>query len=184
MLAHPLLDGYVLRLPEESDADALAAVVDADRAYLARWMPWAASNTPEDSLAFIRSARRQIADNDGLPMLIEHAGRVVGSIGFHAIDWTHRSTSLGYWIAEAEQGRGVVTSAARAMLDHAFGVWRLNRVEIRCGVDNGRSRAVPERLGFREEGTLLEAERVGDRWVDLVLYAMLAADWPGQASPS
>jgi ribosomal-protein-serine acetyltransferase len=57
-------------------------------------------------------------------------------------------------------------------------------VEIRCGVDNARSRAIPERLGFREEGELLEAERVGDRWVDLSLYAMLAADWADQASPS
>jgi ribosomal-protein-serine acetyltransferase len=44
-------------------------------------------------------------------------------------------------------------------------------------VGNARSRAIPERLGFREEGTLREVERVGDRWLDGVIYSMLAADW-------
>jgi ribosomal-protein-serine acetyltransferase len=77
-----------------------------------------------------------------------------------------------------------MTRAVRALLDHGFEAWGLNRVEIHCGVDNARSRAIPERLGFREEGELLEAERVGDRWVDLSVYAMLAADWADQPSPS
>ena len=38
---------------------------------------------------------------------------------------------------------------------------------------------MPERLGFREEGILREVERVGDSVLDGVVYAMLAADWPG-----
>jgi ribosomal-protein-serine acetyltransferase len=67
----------------------------------------------------------------------------------------------------------------RAYVDHAFGTWKLNRVAIQAAEGNARSRAVPERLGFREEGTLREVERVGDRRLDGVVYAMLAADWPG-----
>jgi ribosomal-protein-serine acetyltransferase len=184
VLHHPLDDGVVLRLHEESDADALATVIAANRPYLARWLPWAAGNTLEDTLAFIRRARRQIGDNDGFQALIARDGRPIGSIGFHAVDWTHRTTSLGYWLVQGEQGKGIVTRAARAMLDHAFAAWKVNRVEIRAGVENLPSRGVAERLGFREEGLLLEAERVGDRWVDHALYAMLAADWPDQASPS
>jgi ribosomal-protein-serine acetyltransferase len=135
-------------------------------------------------LAFIRAARRQIGDNDGLQTMIVRHDHPIGMIGFHAVDWPHRTASLGYWLAQGEQGKGIVTRAARALIDHAFSAWRLNRIEIRCGVENLASRRIPERLGFREEGTLLEAERVGDRWVDHVLYAMLAADWGDQASPS
>jgi ribosomal-protein-serine acetyltransferase len=74
-----------------------------------------------------------------------------------------------------------MTRAVRALVDHAIGAWQINRIEIRAGVENLPSRGVAERLGFREEGRLLQVERVGDRWIDSVLYAMLAADWPDQA---
>ena len=71
-----------------------------------------------------------------------------------------------------------MTAAVRAYVDHAFGTWKLNRVTIQAAVDNARSRAIPERLGFRQEGILRETERVGERMLDGVVYAMLAADWP------
>jgi ribosomal-protein-serine acetyltransferase len=50
-------------------------------------------------------------------------------------------------------------------------------MEIRCEPENRRSRAIPERLGFREEGTLREVQRIGDRRTDLVVYGMLAPEW-------
>jgi ribosomal-protein-serine acetyltransferase len=187
VLHYPLTGDVVLRFPEESDADALAALIAANRPYLARWMPWAAGNDRDATLAFIRAARRQVADNDGFQTVIERAGRLIGVVGFHGVDWAHRSTSIGYWLAQDEQGHGIMTRAVRALVDHAIGAWRINRIEIRAGVENLPSRGIPERLGFREEGLLLEAERVGDRWVDHALYAMLAADWPAEApqpSPS
>jgi ribosomal-protein-serine acetyltransferase len=180
MLHHTLTEDCHLRLPEESDAEALNAVIAANRPYLARWLSWAATQDRDATLAFIRATRRQIGENDGLETVIASRGRPIGMVGFHGIDWRRRSSVLGYWIAQDEQGRGIVTRAVRAMTDHAFGAWKLNRIEIRAGVENLPSRRIPERLGFREEGRLLQAERVGDRWVDHVLYAMLAADWPRQ----
>jgi ribosomal-protein-serine acetyltransferase len=71
-----------------------------------------------------------------------------------------------------------VSEAVQALVDHAFGQWKLHRVQIRAATDNARSRAIPERLGFEQEGLLREAEKVGDRYQDLVLYAKLA---PGAA---
>jgi ribosomal-protein-serine acetyltransferase len=65
----------------------------------------------------------------------------------------------------------------RVLLEHGFGVWKLNRIEIRVGVGNARSRAIPARLGFTEEGILRQAERVGDRYVDHEVFAMLSANW-------
>ena len=49
-----------------------------------------------------------------------------------------------------------------------------------AAVENARSRAIPERLGFREEGVLRQVERVAGRMLDGVVYAMLADDWPGR----
>jgi ribosomal-protein-serine acetyltransferase len=183
MLRRELPNGYALRLLEESDADELFALIDANRAHLERWMPWVEhEHEPADVLPFIRGTRRQIGDNDGMQTaIVAPDGRIVGMVGFHSIDWMNRKSSIGYWLARDEQGRGTMTEAVRAHVDHAFVTWRLNRILIQAAVENARSRAIPERLGFREEGVLRQVERVGGRMLDGVVYAMLAADWPGRS---
>jgi ribosomal-protein-serine acetyltransferase len=180
VLRHELPGGYALRLLEESDADELYAVIDANREHLEPWMPWVEhEHEPADVLPFIRATRRQIADNDGLQTaIVDPEGRIVGMVGVHNVDWPNRKTSIGYWLARGEQGRGTMTAAVRAYVNHAFATWKLNRIMIQAAVENTRSRAIPERLGFREEGILREVERVGARVLDGVVYALLAADWP------
>jgi ribosomal-protein-serine acetyltransferase len=167
---------------EESDAAELYALIDSSRAYLSEWMPWAAGQTLDGTLQFIRLTRRQLADNNGFQAAIVCGGEIVGVVGFHAVDWANRATSIGYWLGERHQGRGTMTRAVRALVDHAFSVWGLNRVEIRAAPDNVRSRAIPERLGFVEEGTLSGAERIGDTYLDNVVYAMLASRWATESA--
>jgi ribosomal-protein-serine acetyltransferase len=170
-----IADDCHLRMLEEGDAQELSDLIDANRDHLARWMPWAASQTVEGTLEFIRATRRQFAGNDGFQAVIVRGGRIVGVCGFHAVNWPHRSTSIGYWLDEREQGQGIMTRSVRALVDHALSAWRLNRVEIRAAPENRRSRAIPERLGFREEGVLKEAERVGERHLDSVVYGIVAS---------
>jgi ribosomal-protein-serine acetyltransferase len=129
------------------------------------------------ALEFIRRTRRQIVENDGFQAAIVEGNDIIGAVGFHGIDSNNRATSIGYWLTEDRQGRGIMTDAVRALTTHAFDVWGLNRVEIRVAVRNLRSRAVPHRLGFLEEGVLRQAERHGDTFRDIVVYAMLAQDW-------
>jgi ribosomal-protein-serine acetyltransferase len=181
VLRHELPGGYALRLLEECDADEIFAVIDANREHLGPWMPWVErEHKPADLLSFIRATRKQIADNDGLQTaIVDPDGRIVGMVGFHSVDWLNRKSSIGYWLARDEQGRGTMTEGVRAYVDQAFTTWKLNRITIQAAVENVRSRAIPERLGFREEGILREVERIGDRMLDDVVYSMLAADWPG-----
>jgi ribosomal-protein-serine acetyltransferase len=134
-----------------------------------------------DSLAFIRAARRQYDDNRGMQLALLVDERIIGVAGFHAIDWTRKSTSIGYWLAAERQGAGTMTAAVCALLDHAFERWGLGRVEIRAGVLNARSRAIPQRLGFREEGVLRSAERIGTRVIDHAVYVMTAREWRRRA---
>jgi ribosomal-protein-serine acetyltransferase len=183
MLRFELTDDRWMRLLDGADAEELFSLIDANREYLARWMPFVGqTRSAADSLAFIRAARRQLAENRGLQTGIFAGARLIGVAGFHRIDWTTRSTSIGYWLAEDQQGAGTMTLATRALIDYAFGTWRLHRVEIRAGVENHRSRAIPERLGFREQGILRGAERIGPRVIDHVIYAMNDADWEPASS--
>jgi ribosomal-protein-serine acetyltransferase len=171
--------GAHLRPFEEADAEELFALTDNNRAHLERWLPWVPFTTsPADSLAFIRITRRQLEDDAGMQLaLVEADGAIAGVAGFHGFDRPNRATTIGYWLAADRQGRGLMTAAVRALIHHAFGERGLHRIEISAAVENTRSRAVPERLGFREEGVRRQAERHGDRWLDLVVYALLAPEW-------
>ena len=170
-------DGTALRLYEERDTDELYAVVDANRVYLSRWLPWPPAQTRADTLEFIRRSRRQLNDNQGFQAAIVERGAIVGGIGFHRIDWERRATTIGYWIAENSQGRGTVTRAAARLIDHAFDVWELERIEIRAAPENRRSRAIPERLGFHQERVIMNAERLPNGIVDHVVYVLLRDGW-------
>ena len=170
--------GRSLRGLEDEDAEELFAVIDANRTHLAQWMPFVGQTRGVvDSLAFIRAAHRQAEENRGMQLAVIQDGRIIGVVGFHAIDWNRRSTSIGYWLAADHQGAGTMTAAVTALLDHAFHCLKLTRVEIRAGVANTRSRAIPARLGFKEEGVLPAAERIGTRLIDHAVYAMTAREW-------
>jgi ribosomal-protein-serine acetyltransferase len=180
VLRFDLPGGAHLRLLEESDADELFALTDRNRDRLTPWLPWVPSTRgPADSLEFIRLTRRQIGDNNGFQLTIVAGGALAGMVGVHGVDWRNRATTIGYWLDAAHEGRGTMTEAVRALVDHAFGAWDLHRVVIEAAVENARSRAIPRRLGFREEGVRRGAERHDGRYLDIVVYARLATDPAG-----
>jgi ribosomal-protein-serine acetyltransferase len=172
-----LSEGFCLRLLDEDDAPELHALIDANRPRLAKWLPWAGAQAPRDTIEFVRRTRKQLADNDGFQVGVFTGEAIAGVVGYPGVDWQNRSTSLGYWLGEEYQGRGTMTLAVRALVDHALSAWRLNRVQIRAAEENQPSRAIPERLGFRQDGVLRGAELVEGRYLDSVVYSMLAADW-------
>jgi ribosomal-protein-serine acetyltransferase len=179
-----IADDTYLRLLEEADATELHELIEANRPHLARWLPWASGQTFEDTLGFIRRTRSQASENDGFQAaIVPDGGGILGLAGYPLVDWDNRSTRIGYWLDEAHQGRGIMTTAVRFLAAHALEVWRLNRVEIHVATENRRSRAIPERLGFREEGTLRQAQLVDGRYLDCVVYSTLVADADGASTP-
>ena len=171
------LNSLGVRPLEDEDAAELYAVIEASRDHLARWMPWAAGQDLEGTKRFIAEAEEQLARDDGFQARISPAGEIIGVAGFHSVDWINRNTSIGYWLVEDEQGRGTMTEVVRALVSHAFYEWELHRVEIHCAPENARSRAIPERLGFREEARLRETELVGGRYLDSIVYGLLEEEW-------
>lgn len=176
-------EGLELRLWALEDADRLAALVQANQEHLYRWLPFATPGySASDAEEFIRRSMRQYAEGLGFQCAIVCDGELAGSIGFHAIDWANATTAIGYWIARPFEGRGLVTRSVRALIGHAFGELGLSRIEIRAEPDNLRSRSVAERLGFKEEGTLRHVMVwEGVRYIDHVVYGLLAEEWQGQA---
>jgi ribosomal-protein-serine acetyltransferase len=169
-------DDAELRLLTDADAKELHELIEANRAHLAAWLPWAAEQSFADTLGFIQRTRAQLEGNDGFQVAILIKDRIAGVIGYTAVDWQERSTKIGYWLAEGRQGRGTMSAAVAALTHHALSAWGIRRVTIRIATENARSRAIPERLGYREEAILSKAERVGRRDLDLAVYSMAAED--------
>ncbi|MBK8572144.1 MAG: GNAT family N-acetyltransferase [Holophagaceae bacterium] len=173
--------GLALRPLNLRDAKALFALVEANRPRLGRWLPWPATNLcVQDSRAYILRVRALARSGLGQSFGLWWQDRLVGIAGFVWIDAAHRSGAIGYWLAEEAEGHGLMTAAVKTLLRHGFRTLKLNRIEIRAGVRNHRSRAIPRRLGFRHEGTLRQAERLGDRFVDHAVYSLLASEWRGR----
>ncbi|MBM7681679.1 ribosomal-protein-serine acetyltransferase [Pullulanibacillus pueri] len=166
-----------LKLLEQDDAPELFKVLDQSRRYLREWLPWVdGTQKPEDYQSVIEMWLKQFADSNGFQVGILYKGAIVGMIGFHAIDRSNSATSIGYWLAEAYQGKGIMTRACQALVDYAFHDLKLRRVEIRCGTENKKSRAIPERLGFTHEGTIRCGEFLYDHFIDVDVYGLLSTD--------
>lgn len=178
MFAFKVDDDVVLKLLDPTHSQSLYELIDSCRPYLKQWLPWVdGTKEVSDTKQFIERTQKQFASNNGFRTGIWYRGNMAGVIGFHDVNWSNKSTSIGYWLGEGYQGKGIMTRACRAFVDHAFNGLNLNRVEIRCAVDNLKSRAIPERLHFINEGTIRDAEWLYDQYVDHVVYGILAQEW-------
>jgi ribosomal-protein-serine acetyltransferase len=167
-----------LRALREEEAAALSALVDRNRVHLRTWLPWIdAHTTVEHSRAFIEAMHIGQAEGRGFACGLFFEGRLVGVAGAHLIDRANRACQIGYWLDEAHCRRGLMTSAVRALIAHAFDTLQLNRVEIRAAPGNYPSQAVCERLGFIREGVVRDAEWLYDHYVDLTVNGLLLRDW-------
>lgn len=173
------LDAEVsLGLLQPHHAQLIFAVVDGQRDYLRTWLPWVDSTkTSMDIEDFIRRSLVMFAQQGNPQCGIWYQDEFVGSIGLHRINEEDRATTMGYWLSQFHQGRGIMTRACLGMLDYIFDELQLNRVVIVAGVENYKSRAIPQRLGFTEEGIQRQAHRLNGRYIDTVRYGLLAADW-------
>jgi ribosomal-protein-serine acetyltransferase len=166
--------GAVLRAWRPEDAEALNAVVQANRIRLARWFPWVDEATTENQRAWLEASIRD--DQPYAP-----AGIWLGDTLVGGCDMTIEPSDtgeLGFWLDEGAVGRGLVTRGCQALMRAGFEEAGLHRIQLRAGVENLRSRAVAKRLKMREEGVLRGAGKVGGGlYVDLVMYGILVDDW-------
>lgn len=174
----PVNDTITLEFLEEMHAGSLYNLVNANRPYLKEWLPWVDSmQTIENFKQYITETKKRAAGKTDFGYAIIIDKNIVGRIGMHNINWQNKTGEIGYWLADGLQGRGIVTKCCMALINHGFTVLELNRIEIKCGTGNKKSRAIAEKLKFKKEGTLQQAEFLNGKFIDLYLYAMLKHEW-------
>lgn len=90
----------------------------------------------------------------------------------------HRQGEIGYALHRDYRDCGYASEAARAFMDYAFTKLELHRIYAEARVDNTASWKVMERLGMKREAHFREIVCEGGHWRDLVIYAVLADEWP------
>lgn len=173
-----MADDIAIRPLMPGDAAALLAAVRASLASLSQWFPWAhpgyALVDAEARIAHCVAARERGG---------EHAfgifagdGELLGCTGLNQVDARQRSANLGYWIGEAQRGKGLATRAAAQIAAFGFDELGLVRIEIVTLPDNVASQHVAEKLGALREGVFRNRIVFADRARDAVVFSLLPDD--------
>lgn len=160
-------------------AEELNALITQNYDHIKEWSAWLKDKerSIENTRDWIKQNLERFAKNEGFTIGIWYKGKMAGQIDYGNLDWNDRKIEIGYWIGEYFQSKWLVTKSCRVLIDHAFNELKLNCVEMRCAIKNKKSRKIPEKLGFREEGILRQAGWLHDHFVDDVIYGMLASEW-------
>jgi ribosomal-protein-serine acetyltransferase len=179
MFQLPVDDEIVLVLAEERHAQAMTELIVRNQARLARWEPWAEQPaTVEGTRAYIRAALEDFVRGRQVSTIIAVDGgrKFIGRCGLRINPYAH-TADIGYWLDGNYERRGIASRAARALVSCAFDELKLSRIELRTSVENVRSRALAERLGFSLEGTLSAGLRFASRSDDVAMYGMSVEAW-------
>lgn len=102
---------------------------------------------------------------------------VIGMCGFNY--WMRRDyrASVGYDLARAYWGQGVMTEAMQAVISFGFERMKLNRIEADADGRNTASHRVLEKIGFRVEGVQRQQFFEAGDFHDLVLFSLLRQEF-------
>ena len=104
---------------------------------------------------------------------------VVGLLQFWPVDAELSTAEWGFVIGDAYWGTGLFVHSARLLLDFAFNVVGMTRLEARAVSTNVRGNAVLRKLGATREGTLRQGFRRDGICSDQTMWSILAKDFAG-----
>lgn len=158
---------------QESYAPVYVDLAKENYDYLAKWLAWPPHVTTEkDFSEFIARCKKDHESGEAITFGIIFAGKLIGNIAYKFINKDLRKVEIGYWIAEAYQGKGIISRACTRLVEYAFTDLDMSKIEMRVASENKSSRAVCERLGMNLEGVITNAELIQGRILDHAIYGL------------
>ena len=140
-----------LRRHQEDDLDAVFQAVTESLDHLRPWLPWAAGYTKESAAEFLAKSAQGWADGTEFGYAILAGGKLAGGCGLMSRIGPG-GLEIGYWVHRDWTRRGLATAASAALVEAAFRLPGVDRVEIVPDELNVASAGVPRKLGFTEVG--------------------------------
>jgi RimJ/RimL family protein N-acetyltransferase len=162
-----------LRPLREDDLIYLTAAINNPRVSrnLAR-IPW--PYDLDDARAFHVHTMNLPPRSASYALVLKKDGPVIGMTGYET---DGQESELGYWLAENHWGKGYMKEAAQAVVDHAFAVTRLDRLQSRCFLGNEASRRLLIAVGFRPAGVGNACAPVRRNMVVTQNFELTAREW-------
>ncbi|USD66200.1 GNAT family protein [Vibrio sp. SCSIO 43136] len=138
-----------LRLIETCDCEALSKLIVRSKS-LHQWLDWAdPSFTAEDAEDFILSNRINWLKGQafGFGVFLQDSDELIGMVAITEYSRTFNLGTLGYWVGDEYQGRGLVKEALHALIEHSFSSLKITRLEIICDPSNHISQKVASGVG-------------------------------------
>ena len=170
-----------LRLRRFTPADLPDMVEYRRDPLVARWQSWTPDWSMADAERFLRADEEHaVGDPDGwVQIAVTHraSGALLGDVAVHTMSDQPDTYEVGVTLDRAHQGRGFATEALGALVDHLFADLGAHRVWAQADERNDAVHHLLGRLGFRHEGTAVEADWFGDEWTTVRTFAQLAREW-------
>lgn len=170
------VDGNIeLRLLSIDYVSEMFNIIDSERDYMRTWLPFVDRMR---SVADCEIAIKRLANGDNKQFCIFEKDKFVGLVGFKNTDMDDRKTEIGYWLSQYAQKKGIMIRSVSSVIDYAFNELNINRILIKAAVGNKQSRAIPEKLGFVQEGIEREGELLVDnKYTDIAIYSLLRREY-------
>ncbi len=161
-----------------SHAFQIFQAIDNNRSFLSPWLPFVQQTySQDDTESFVRSVLSDTSHPKDEVFVIWYDEYFAGLLGLKDTDSLNLKTEIGYWLIESMTGKGIMSKSVKTLVDYVFSVMNMNRVQIKCGVGNDKSSAIPKKLYFKYEGIERQGEKHKNGYIDLEIYSMLRLDW-------
>ncbi len=172
-------DRLLLRRFRHADLDAFVAYRSDES--VARFQSWDQSFSKADAERFLAEDSNVAPGEPGrwLQIAIEErgTGNLCGDCAVRVTTEQQRTAELGVTLAPHCQNHGIASEASAATVDWLFDEQDMHRVYAQVDDRNKAAHRLLERLGFRLEGRLIEADWFKGEWVTLRIYAVLKKEW-------
>ncbi|MGH9382684.1 MAG: GNAT family N-acetyltransferase [Vicinamibacterales bacterium] len=168
--------GVTLRELEMQDAPALVTMITTEEVQRFVSPPPATIEGFERLIAWAKN-ERQHGKHAFFGVVPAGMSNVVGLFQLRSLEPGFGTAEWGFMMSSAFWGTGLFSDSARLVLDFAFETLDVHRLEARAAVANGRGNGALRKLGAVQEGILRRAFLKNGRYIDQMLWSILAEDW-------
>lgn len=148
---------------------------------IARFQSWDASFSLADAERFLETQQGLELGTPGVWMQLAAAdrtsGELLGDCAVHVLDDQPATAEVGITMAPGVHGSGLAKEALAGLISTLFEAHGFHRVFAQTDDRNLAAHRLLERLGFRCEGRMVEADWFKDEWTTLRVFAVLRREW-------